>query len=370
MSELYNTSIEIDDPLGFEHFASDDFVLPTALEAHEPAEARGLARDQVRLLVTTGAGEVEHATFRNLPDFLRAGDLVVINVSGTLPAALKARRADGSELEVHLSTRLPAGLWSVELRQPTAEASRAFYGGRDGEVIELAGGGQLKLYAPYSEDRRVQDSDRVRLWVGGLALPAPWQEYLQAHGFPIRYNYVARNWPLAYYQTVFASVLGSAEMPSAGRPFTAELITRLVAKGVQIAPLILHTGVASLEKNEPPYAEYYRVPETTAQQINQVQAAGGRVVAVGTTVVRAVESVADSEGVVHGGDGWTRLLIGPGRGLWAIDGLLTGFHEPRASHLHMLRALAGDKHLCRAYSAALAGEYLWHEFGDVHLILP
>ena len=348
-----------------------DFALPAELEAREPAEARGLARDEVRLLVTSGAGKAEHAIFRQLPDFLRAGDLLVINTSATLPAALKGQRADGSAVEVHLSTRLPAGMWSAELRRPAAGASRTFYGGRAGEVIALAGRGQLKLYAPYSEDLRTQRAERVRLWVARLATyPLPWADYLRAHGFPIRYEYVDQSWPLAYYQTAFASKPGSAEMPSAGRAFTPELITRLVANGVQIAPLVLHTGVASLEEGEPPYAEYYEVPEATAQQIDHVRATGGRVVAVGTTVVRAVESVADDRGRVRAGEGWTRLVIGEEHRLRAIDGLLTGFHEPRASHLQMLRALAGIKHLRRAYQEALAARYLWHEFGDMHLILP
>ena len=361
---------EINSTFNLQQMAAGDFVLPASLEAREPAEARGLARDQVRLLVTEGEGDAQHAIFRDLPSFLRPGDLVGINVSGTLPAALRAHRADGSPLEVHLSTRLPAGMWSAELRRPGMGASQAFYQGREGEIIDLQGGGQLKLYAPYSEDRRVQPPEKIRLWLVGLALPQPWNEYLQAHGFPIRYNYVEREWPLSAYQTVFANEPGSAEMPSAGRPFTADLMVKLVAMGVQFAPLVLHTGVASLEENEPPYAEYYRVPENTARQINQVRATGGRIVAVGTTVVRAVESVTDVEGTVHPGEGWTRLVINEDRRLRAIDGLLTGFHEPRASHLHMLRALAGDEHLRRAYCSALAGEYLWHEFGDVHLILP
>ena len=369
MTTLLNISAENSVDLEFV-LGGSDFTLPSELEAREPPEARGLARDQVRLLVTSGAGKAEHAVFRQLPDFLQAGDLLVINTSATLPAALKGQRVDGSAVEVHLSTRLPAGMWSAELRRPAARASRAFYGGRTGEVIGLAGGGQLKLYAPYSEDRHTHKGDRVRLWVARLASPLPWVDYLRAYGFPIRYEYVDQSWPLAYYQTAFAVEPGSAEMPSAGRPFTPDLITRLVAKGVQIAPLVLHTGVASLEEGEPPYAEYYRVPEPTARQIDHVRAIGGRVVAVGTTVVRAVESVADNRGRIRGGEGWTRLVIGEGHRLRAIDGLLTGFHEPRASHLQMLQALAGAEHLRRAYGEALSAGYLWHEFGDMHLILP
>jgi S-adenosylmethionine:tRNA ribosyltransferase-isomerase len=181
---------------------------------------------------------------------------------------------------------------------------------------------------------------------------------------------VREGWPLSYYQTVYATEAGSAEMPSAGRAFTPELITRLVAGGVQIAPLLLHTGVASLEAHEPPYEEYYRVPRETAALVNAAQRDGRRVIAVGTTVVRALETVADPAGTVRPGTGWTRLVITPERGLRTVTGLLTGLHEPQASHLAMLEALAGRAHLRLTYTEALRQHYLWHEFGDLHLILP
>ena len=141
--------------------------------------------------------------------------------------------------------------------------------------------------------------------------------YLADHGHPIRYGYVPREWPLDAYQTVFATEPGSAEMPSAGRPFTPELITRLVAAGVQIAPIVLHTGVSSLERHEAPYPERYAVPETTARLVNATRWWGGRVIAVGTTVVRALETVADEAGAIAAGEGWTRLVVTPERGLHA-----------------------------------------------------
>jgi S-adenosylmethionine:tRNA ribosyltransferase-isomerase len=208
------------------------------------------------------------------------------------------------------------------------------------------------------------------LWLATLDLPGPLDDYLAQYGFPIRYKYVKQAWPSEYYQTVYATEPGSAEMPSAGRAFTPELLTRLVAKGIQIAPLILHTGVASLEKHEPPYEEFYHVPLETARLVNATHAAGKRVIAVGTTVVRALETVTDAEGVIHPGEGWTRLVITPERGLRAVNGLLTGLHEPEASHLAMLQALAGLEHLEVTYAEALKQGYLWHEFGDLHLILP
>jgi S-adenosylmethionine:tRNA ribosyltransferase-isomerase len=343
-----------------------EFELPPALEAGEPPEARGLARDDVRLMVSRyGDDAVEHARFRELPRFLRAGDLLVVNTSGTLSAAVDATRADGSRAVLHLSTRLPAGLWSVELRRAGPRGSEPCRDVVRGERLLLPGGGTATLLTPHR-----RDGGPARLWVAELQLPAPPEWYLEDHGAPIRYSYVARPWPSHYYQTVFATEPGSAEMPSAGRAFTPELVTRLVSRGVQVAPLLLHTGVASLEHDEPPYEEYYRVPADTARAVNAARAAGRRVVAVGTTVARALESVADEDGRAHPGEGWTGLVITPERGLRLVDGLLTGLHEPRATHLAMLAALCGLEHLRLTYAEALRRRYLWHEFGDLHLIMP
>jgi S-adenosylmethionine:tRNA ribosyltransferase-isomerase len=238
-----------------------------------------------------------------------------------------------------------------------------------GETVELPAGGQAKLLAPYQHQHTHDTAGRSRLWLATLKLPLPLSDYLAAYGFPIRYGYVREQWPLSYYQTIYATEAGSAEMPSAGRAFTADVITRLITKGIQVVPLILHTGVASLEEHEPPYEEFYRVPAVTAQTVNQARAAGKRVVAVGTTVVRALETVAGEEGVVHPGEGYTNLVITPQRHLRAVDSMLTGFHEPQATHLAMLEALAGLDHLCLTYHEALREGYLWHEFGDLHLLL-
>jgi S-adenosylmethionine:tRNA ribosyltransferase-isomerase len=347
-------------------FPTLDFELPPALEAGEPPEARGLARDDVRLMVSGyGDDRIQHARFRDLPRFLAPGDLLVVNTSGTLNAALPAERADGTRAALHLSTRLPAGLWSVELRRLAATGTAPCDDATRGELLRLPGGATVTLLAPYR-----RDGGPARLWVAELDLPGPLEWYLENHGAPIRYSYVARPWPSVYYQTVFATEAGSAEMPSAGRAFTPELVTRLVARGVQVAPLLLHTGVASLESHEPPYAEFYRVPVETARAVNGARAAARRVVAVGTTAVRALETVADGAGSTHPGEGWTELVITPERGLRAVDGLLTGLHEPRATHLAMLAALCGVGHLRRTYAEALRHGYLWHEFGDLHLILP
>ncbi len=193
--------------------------------------------------------------------------------------------------------------------------------------------------------------------------------WLERHGRPIHYGYVEHPWPLSAYQNVYADEPGSAEMPSAGRPFSTEVITRLIATGVDIAPLVLHTGVASLESTELPYPERLRVPATTAARVNLTRRLGGRIIAVGTTVVRGLETAGES-GAVEPYDGWTDLVITPERGVRVVDGLLTGWHEPEASHLLMLEAVAGRELLERSYAASLATGYLWHEFGDEHLILP
>jgi len=344
------------------------FELPEALEAAEPPEARGLARDQVRLLVATRAdGRVAHASFRDLPELLAPGDLLVVNVSATLPAALSATRADGSEVRVHVSTRAPqldASWRVVEVR--SADGGRPGRG-RAGERLALQGGAELELVVPYASGARlmlarVHDLPTSR--DGSRSLEV--EDYLHRHGGPIRYGYVWGEWPLEAYQTVFATTPGSAEMPSAGRPFTPELIARLAARGVLVAPLTLHAGVSSPERHEPPFPEYYEVPVATAKLLTAVREWGGRVVAVGTTVVRALETVADT----GARSGWTGLVISPERGVRLIDGLITGWHEPEASHLQMLAAVTGTGLLERSYQEAIRHGYLWHEFGDSHLILP
>jgi S-adenosylmethionine:tRNA ribosyltransferase-isomerase len=340
-----------------------EFDLPEDLEATEPPEARGLRRDEVRLLVGwRHRHEVEHALFRDLPRFLDAGDLLVVNTSGTLPAAVDAMGANGEPLELHLSTRLPADLWVIELRRPSHPASVPYRDGAAGASVALPGGGAAELLVPYGSPGR--------LWVASLRLPAPLESWLAEHGRAIRYRYVPADWPLACYQTVFAREPGSAEMPSAARPFSPEVVTELVSRGIGIAPLLLHTGVSSLEARELPYPEYYRVPVTTARLVNHVRHDGGRVIAVGTTAVRALETVADDRGQVHPGEGWTETVISPERGVRVVDGLITGWHEPAASHLALLETIAGRSLLQRSYAEALAARYRWHEFGDSHLILP
>ncbi|MGW3360864.1 S-adenosylmethionine:tRNA ribosyltransferase-isomerase [Streptomyces bungoensis] len=341
--------------------------VPQELSARVPAEQRGpgLDRDAVRLLVSRGT-EVAHHAFGELPRLLRAGDLLVVNTSATLAAAVDGRIGH-ARVVVHFSTRGDDGRWAVELREPDGRGTtRARAAAPAGTGVALPGGGRLVLEEPL-------DGRGSRLWwarPGGADV----REVLAAHGRPIRYSYTEHDQPLPVYQTVFAlpspDGAGSAEMPSAARPFTARLVTELVSRGVRFAPVVLHTGVASAEAHEPPYPERFAVPEASARLIRAGKAGEGRVIAVGTTAVRAVESAAGPDGVVRAADGWTDLVVTPERGVRVVDGLLTGLHEPRASHLLMLEAVAGRAAVERAYEEALRGLYLWHEFGDVHLILP
>ncbi len=367
VSPLHDTQIQ-NEPVESLFSQLLPFTLPAELEAVEPPEESGLSRDEVRLMVSSLAtNDVVHTRFSQLGDFLQEGDALIINTSGTLNAALPARRADGTRFELHLSTRLPAGLWSIEIRTYADDTTQPFQEAQSGEVFQLPAGGRVTLHTPY---RHHSDQVSQRLWVASLDLPGQLLPYLAEHGFPIRYSYVKQGWPLNYYQTVYATESGSAEMPSAGRAFTPELLTSLMARGVQVAPLLLHTGVSSLESHELPYEEYYRVSAATARLVNATHTARQRVIAVGTTVVRALETVTDASGLTHPGEGWTDVVITPQRGLRAVNGLLTGLHEPLSTHLAMLEALAGRPHLEITYREALNMRYLWHEFGDLHLIVP
>jgi S-adenosylmethionine:tRNA ribosyltransferase-isomerase len=322
-----------------------DFKLSPELEAHEPPEARGLDRDQVRLLVGGPQG-VSHHHFPELPALLEPGDVLLVNTSATMPAAVST--VDG-EITVHFSTQMPDGAWIIEPRQ---------HEGATGERLALPGGVTAVLRKRYTE----------RLWIADIDVSSV-PGYLMKHGRPIRYPYVKRDWPLSTYHSVFATELGSAEMPSASRPFTEHMVTRLASQGIVLAPLTLHTGVASPESHEKPYPERFSVPETTARLVNEARAAGRRIIGVGTTTVRAIETAARPDGVVRAAHGWTDLIVTPDTRVLVTDGLLTGFHEPRASHLLMLEAIAGGDLLTRCYEEAIAHRYLWHEFGDLNLLL-
>ena len=337
------------------------FVLPPGSEATAPPEARGLARDEVRMAVVAG-DRTHHRQARELPLWLESGDLLVVNVSATLPSALEFERR-GCTWGLHVSAELDDASWVVELRRPGNTGPAV---PEPGEVLRLPGGVRLRIAEPHPEGQ-------TRLW-RATALPIVDRvAYLRRHGSPIRYSYLHGQWPISDLQNVYATIPGSAEMPSAGRPLSRRVLVDLMSAGVVIVPLVLHTGVASQESHEPPQPEWLSVPEATARLVNVTHAAGGRVVAVGTTVVRALETAASDEGVVSPYDGWTSLVLGPDRPARVVTGLLTGLHEPEASHLDLLEAVAGRPLVDRAYADVTAPDaphYLWHEFGDSMLLLP
>ncbi len=344
-------------------------ILPPERNAAAPPEARGLARDEVRMLVA--ADRLTHNSFRELPRHLHAGDLVVVNNSATLAAAVDGT-LDAIPVTLHLSTWLNAtvdgasgpsdtfggcdGLWVVEVRtRERTPYPRDLHPGNEVRLPE----GAATLREPWLAGAR-------RLWIAELSADPTW--LLATHGYPITYSYVPQRWSPSYYTTVFGRIPGSAEMPSAARPFTQRLVLDLVTSGVAIAPITLHTGVSAPEAGEPPSPERFAVSATTARLVNDTKAAGGRVIAVGTTVTRALETTADHHGVVHPARGWTELVLGTRHPAQVVDGIITGWHAPGASHLDLLVAVAGEATVHEAYATALDTGYLWHEFGDSALL--
>jgi S-adenosylmethionine:tRNA ribosyltransferase-isomerase len=322
------------------------------IEATEPPEYRGVARDGVRLLVTNRETRSHtHAHFYDLPRFLRPGDLLVVNDSATIPAAILAQRRNGDAIRLHVSTKIDERLWMVEPRGPVAT----------GETLILPGDTTATAISPV-------DPEQPRLWYFAFALKAPMYVYLTAFGTPIRYRYLRRSFPLRDYQTLFAREIGSSEMPSAARPFTKSVLAGLRGRGVAIVPITLHCGVASFESPERPATERFTVSSATANSINEARRQGSRVIAIGTTVVRALESAATDAGVVAA-SGWTDLIIDQTYRPKAVDTLLSGFHDTNATHISLLHAFADAELLQDAYAIAAESGYRYHEFGDVHLIL-
>jgi S-adenosylmethionine:tRNA ribosyltransferase-isomerase len=318
-----------------------------------------LARDRVRLMVVRPTG-IADTTFARLAAFLSPGDLVVVNTSSTRPSAIDTTR-NGEPMIVHFATDLEDGTWLVELRR--SGSSGPILDAEAGEIVEMPDGATLTLTESFAGDR---------LWVARPSLTGL-ERYLQRHGRPITYGYASARWPITDYQTIFSTDNGdgsSAEMPTAARPFTAHTLADLKRKGIGLARIALHTGVSSLESGEAPHPERFEVPVATAELVNETRRRRKRVVAVGTTVTRALETVADERGNVSPGSGWTDLVLGTQRPARVVDGLITGWHPPGASHVDLLEAVAGRSLVERAYRHAAETGYLWHEFGDSCLFLP
>jgi S-adenosylmethionine:tRNA ribosyltransferase-isomerase len=337
----------------------------TAAESTAPAppEVRGTSRDDVRLLVAR-PDRIEHHRFGDLPDQLEPGDLVVVNDSATVNAEVDAVR-DGLPIVLHAAGRLDDGSWVVELRT-SPHASEPILDAAPGETI---GVGELPvtLVAPYPREDSSPTGSGNRLW--SARVEGDLRALLDRHGRPIAYGYLDDRYPLSAYQSVFSRRPGSAEMASAGRPFTDALVTRLVTRGVVVAPVTLHTGVSSQEAGEGPQPEWFHVPATTARLVELTRAHGGRVVATGTTVTRALES-AVVDGRVRESWGWTDRVVTPAHPAEVVNGLITGWHDAEASHLLLVEAIAGTGLAQAAYDGAVTGGYRWHEFGDSALFLP
>lgn len=337
--------------------------------ADRPPEARGSARDAVRLLVAR-RDSVTHARFAELPDHLEPGDLVVVNNSATVAGQLDAVDEREQPRVVHLATPLDDGTWVVELRT-APDADRAVLDARPGDRLWMTTTPVpvgLQLVAAYPDAGSSPTGSGNRLWRARAT--GPLDAHVARHGRPIAYGYLDRRYPLTDYQSVFSAVPGSAEMPSAGRPFTAALLANLVARGIAVAPITLHTGVSSQEAGEAPQAERFEVPAATARQVTATRSAGRRVVAVGTTVTRALESAVDPSGEVVPHAGWTERVVTPLQPPRVVTGLVTGWHDPQASHLLLVEAVAGARLAQRAYDEAVRRHYWWHEFGDAGLFLP
>ena len=343
------------------------FQLPDELSAKEPAECRGITRDQVRLMaIDRSTHSVIHTRFNQLADFLRAGDLLVFNSSRTLPAALSGRVEQNSQaVEVRLAGRLSDDSWMALLLWKQEDAVGESYAGMN---IDFGRGLSCRLL---ERDRSIPRLWKLSFSESGTRL----LDLIYRVGQPIRYSYVAAPWNLDYYQNVYSTAPGSVEMPSAGRPFTWQLLFALRRAGIDAASVMLHAGLSSymddrLDRQHLVSEEEYSIPEATAQKIKLAHTRGRRIVAVGTTVVRALESIAIVTGDdLHAYHGYTRLRLTATHQLRVVDGLLTGLHEPQASHLDLLSAFLPVDVVRTAYQEAIGRNYLWHEFGDLNLIL-
>ena len=341
------------------------FNLPTHLSCPLPTEERKIARDEVRLLVTGSNNYIQHSIFKDLALFLKKGDVLVVNTSATIAAALPVLLPGERNGKIHLSTRLDNKEWLVEIREIKGNKTIRWKEGEEDMIFHLAQNASIVLKKRFYSNKKLLD-----LWIAEFDTLQTVENYLQENANPIQYEKLERQYPLSYYQTFFSFHPGSSEMPSAGRGFTKDLIEKLLKKGVIIAPVLLHTGVSSLEENELPYPEYMEVDPVTAAIINTAKSQHQCVIAVGTTAVRAIETAANDRGLIEPYLGNTDLFINENYRMKVIDGLLTGFHEPHASHLNMLQSVAGFDHIDNAYKEAIKNNYYWHQFGDLHLILP
>ncbi len=346
-----------------------DFDLPPELVAQQPAERRDASR-LLRLDRTTGA--LEHRRFQELPDLLGSGDLLVLNRSRVLPARLLGRRPNGGVAEVLLVRRRESGLWEALVRP-----GRRL---REGTCIAVAPGFEVRLEGevepqPEGAHARAAPTRMVRL----ITVDGDPDAAVDRHGHVPLPPYIRRPDTAAdreRYQTVYARETGSVAAPTAGLHFTPELLETLRMRGIETATLLLHVGPGTFRPVEAPDIrqhrvdpEHFVVPEAAAGAVNRARADGRRVVAVGTTVARTLESALGEDGQLRPGPGETALVILPGHRFRSFDGLITNFHLPRSSLLLLVCAFAGRVHTLAAYREAVRQRYRFYSYGDAMLVL-
>ena len=332
------------------------FDLPEELIAQTPLERRDASR---LLLLDRETGEIKHKHFYDLPDYLNPGDCLVLNDSRVLPARLMGNRLTGGAVEVVLLRDLCGGKWEC-LTRP---------GRKTRPGTELTFGGGL-LTATVTD--ALEDGNKVlQFHYDGIFL-----EILDQLGkMPLPPYIKAELQDRERYQTVYSREIGSAAAPTAGLHFTEELLDRIRAKGIKVCFVTLHVGLGTFRpvKEEDildhvMHSEYCVIPEKTANIINETKAAGGRVVAVGTTSCRTLESFTDPNGTVLAKGGWTDIFIYPGYTFKCIDALVTNFHLPESTLIMLVSALAGREHILNAYETAVKERYRFFSFGDAMFI--
>lgn len=335
-----------------------DYHLPPELIAQRPVEPR----DASRLLVLhRNSGRLEHRRFYELPLYLKPGDVLVLNDTRVIPARLWGKKAKtGGQVEVFLLKPLGGDCWEALVRP----------GRRVPPGTELIfGGGKLRAKVL---KRTPQGGRLVEFEYEGK-----WEEVIERLGEVPLPPYIKEKLPdPERYQTVYASKPGSVAAPTAGLHFTPRLLKELEEKGIKIVYILLHVGLGTfrpvreevVEKHKM-HAEYFRVDEGAARTINEARRQGGRVIAVGTTVVRTLETVATPEGDIKPGEGLTELFIYPGYRFKAVEGLITNFHLPRSTLLMLVCAFAGREKILEAYQVAIKERYRFYSFGDAMLIL-
>ena len=333
-----------------------DYALPDELIAQVPAQER----DRSRLLVLERAGgTIRHQVFTDLRTFLRAGDLLVLNDTRVFPCRIAARKSGGGKAEVFLLQELGINLWRALVRGSIDRGRTvAVAAGIDAEVIAVDSDGVRTLRFRGTPDIRSILPD-----VGRMPLPP----YIRREAAPEDQD---------RYQTVYAAREGAVAAPTAGLHFTAQLLQDLQAQGVGIATVTLHVGPGTFRPVRTEdialhhmHEESYNVPEETVERIGRTKGTGGRVIAVGTTTVRTLETSADQGGVVQAGDGKSSLFIVPGYSFKVIDGMITNFHLPKSTLLMLVAAFAGRERMFEAYNAAIGERYRFYSYGDAMLVL-